>query len=184
MIWYATRFRADPPAPPDGVRHYAVHRRNGYPAVVGILLVIIAVETAVAHLLLGLWTPIAAWISTTLGIYSAIWVWGDFHAARLNPIASSEGGLNLRVGLRWNTAVSWSDIVAIHDREPESDGEAASRNLRLTLFGAPDFWIELREPTRVVGPMGIKRSARYLGIGADAPAELREEISGRIAEMT
>ncbi len=172
------------PTPPEGVRHFSFHRRNGYPAVVGILLVIVAVETAVAHLLLGLWTPVAAWISTTLGVYSGIWIWRDFRTARLNPIASSEDGLDLNVGLRWKAAIPWSDIVAIHDRDPGPEPEPAGPVLRLTLFGAPDFWLELREPARVAGPLGITRPARYLGVGADAPAEFRDEVSSRIGETT
>lgn len=182
VLWYATRFTASTPSPPTGVRYFAVYRRNGYPAVVAILLVIVAVETAAAHLLLGLWTPIAAWISTILGAYSAIWIWGDFQAARLNPIASSDDGLDLNTGLRWHTAIGWSDIVTIHDREPKPD--SGDRTLRMTLFGAPDFWLELREPAQAVGPFGITRAARYLGVGADAPSELRGEISTRIGETT
>jgi hypothetical protein len=70
--------------------------------------------------------------------------------------------------------VDWSDIVAVRDEAPESDAR------RMTLLGAPDFWLELREPAEVTGPFGIRRSARFLGIGADEPERLRAEIASRL----
>lgn len=172
-LWYATRLFQPARAAGQAVGRFPGHRRNGYPAVLGAILLLVGVETSVAHLLLGLWSPKAAWLSTILGIYSGIWLLGDYHAARLNPTSVNDHELTLNVGLRWHTVLAWSDIVGIHDDDP------ADASLRMTMFGAPDFWLELARPVRVLGPFGIVREARAVGVAVDAPSELRALIAER-----
>lgn len=177
VLFYAPRFFSQPVHRP-GVEQFSGHRRNAYPAVLGALLLLLVVETASAHLLLGLWSGRAAWISTALGAYSGVWLLGDYHAARLNPTFATRHELVLRVGLRWHARVRWSELIGVHAREP---GEPS---LRMTMLGAPDLWLEVAEPVRVVGPFGITRSARYLGVGVDTPDQLRALLLERMSSAT
>jgi hypothetical protein len=174
-LWYAARlWRSEPEESPGG-RHFAGHRRNSYPVVLGAFLILILIETSIAHLLLRQWSLTAAWVSTALGIYAGVWLMGDYHAARLNPSTATDHALTLNVGLRWHAVIAWPDVAGVHDRKP------ADRSQRMTLLGAPDFWLELERPVRVFGPFGIVRDVRAVGVGVDAPSQLRELIRERMS---
>jgi hypothetical protein len=174
-LWYATRIRQREPRSSPTARLFSGHRRNGYAAILGVFLFLIVLESSITHLLLWFWHPAVAWWATAFGLYSVLWLLGDYHAARLNPASASADALVLNTGLRWHATLPWPEIVAIHDRSPEGQAQ------RMTLLGAPDFWLETREPVRVAGPFGIERTVRYLGVGVDAPAELRALIAERIS---
>jgi len=152
---------------------FSGHRRNGYPALLGAFLLIVLVETAAVHLLVSLWLGPVAWVLTALGIYSMVWLLGDFHAARLNPSFLTESHLHLRTGLRWSADIPLADIVGVHDAPP------AGKVVRMTMFGAPDFWLECAEPTVVAGVFGIQRRVRFIGVGVDDPAGFRNAIGSR-----
>lgn len=173
-LWYATRFLEKEVASRPGETRFHLHRRGGYPAVLGALLLLVLMETTIAHLLLARWSSAAAWISTGLGAYSALWLWGDYHAARLNPVVATERGLDLTVGLRWSASVPWAWIGGIRDRAPDGSSQ------RMTLMGEADFFIELTAPVEVRGPFGIVRTAHNLGVGVEDPAALRLAITGRV----
>ncbi len=151
-------------------------RRNAYPALLTALLFVLVIETGVVHLLVGLWSPRLAWVLSALGAYTILWLLGDFHAARLNQTLVSDFGLHLRTGLRWHTDVAWSEIQSIRTERPTEDA------VKMTLFGKPDFWIEFRQPKRIVGILGIERRARFAGLGIDDPQGFRSMVESRISE--
>jgi len=174
ILWYAfAGWRRQTDDHPLG-RAFSGHRRSGYPAVLGAILMAVAVETAVMHLLVSLWMVPVAWVLTALGVYSMAWLLGDFHAARLNPSILTDSGLHLRTGLRWRTDLVWADILGIHDGAP------SEKDVKLTLWGGPDFWIECRDPAVVIGPFGLERRVRFLGLGVDDTLEFREAIQARV----
>lgn len=74
--------RARSSYPVDAARAFPAHRRRAYPAILGALVLATLVETAGLHLLLGLWTPVAAWVATGPSVYGILWMLGDFHALR------------------------------------------------------------------------------------------------------
>jgi hypothetical protein len=167
VLWYAFTGWARRRTPPPEARVFPGHRRNAYPAVLSAILMAVLVETAILHLLLSLWIGRAAWIVTALGIYSVLWLVGDFQAARLNPSLSADAGLHLRTGLRWSADLRWTDIVRIQDGPPTEP------SVRMALFGKPDLWLECREAMVVVGLFGMERRVRFLGLGLDDPEEFR-----------
>jgi len=75
---------------------FSYHRKNGYAAVLGIIMMILLAETTALHLLLRVWSKVAAWIFTGLSIYSLFWLLGDYHAMRLHPIILSRNILFIR----------------------------------------------------------------------------------------
>lgn len=174
VLWYAfTGWARRRTLPPDA-RAFFCHRRNAYPAVLGAILMAVLVETAILHLLLSLWIGRAAWIVTALGIYSVLWLVGDFQAARLNPSLSADAGLHLRTGLRWCVDLRWTDVSAIREDPP------VEASVRMTLFGKPDLWLECHEPMVVVGLFGMERRVRFLGLGLDDPQEFRRVVHSEL----
>lgn len=173
-MWYALSGWGRTVEELPGVEAFAYHTRQAYPAILGAIMMAVVVETAAVHFLVTLWLGNVAWVLTGLGIYSMVWMVGDYHAARMKPFLATEMGLRLDTGLRWRAHVSWEEILSIHDDAPTEP------SMPLTLLGKPDFWIECRDAVPVAGPFGIKRTVRFLGVGADDPASFRSEISSRL----
>lgn len=148
---------------------FPCHRRGGYPALLGALLLVTAVEIPALHFLLALWSGWVAWIATGLGVYGFLWLLGDFQAMRLQPTVASAAGLHLRLGLRWRAYVPWSALRALHPGRTVP----SSAKLRMTPFGTPDLWLELHEPVVVRGLLGIERRVRWLGVGVEDREGLR-----------
>jgi len=170
VLWYALagwrrRARASQPGKP-----FPGHRRNAYPAILGALMMAVVVETVVIHLLVSLWLGWVAWTFTALSLYSLVWLFGDFQAARFNPSLLRGSHLHLRTGLRWQADLAWTEIIGIHGDPPPE------KHVKMTLFGAPEFWIECSDPTVVRGFFGIERHVRFIGLGVDDPEEFRREI--------
>jgi hypothetical protein len=175
VVWYATTAWGRDARIRSGTRAFTYHRRGAYPALLAVVFMAIGVETGAMHLLLGLWSRAVAWISTGLGAYSALWLVGDYHASRLNPIVVGGDSLELVTGLRWRSSIPWRNVRGATDRRPSDP------SVRMTLLGKPDFWLELEEPIVVRGILGVERRVRFVGLGADDGVALRETIEARRA---
>lgn len=160
--------------PPADDRTFSYHRRAGYPAILGVISLVMFMEILGLHFLLMRWTPIAAWIATLLGVYSALWIYGDYHAGRLNPIRLVGDELHVRTGFRWKVRVPLSAVAAVHATEPSVP---AKERVAFVFMGQPDFWVELQQPRQVSGIFGISRRTRWLGLGADDAEGLRKRIA-------
>ena len=170
ILWYAVLGWKG--AAPSSVNDTAFpgHRLNAYPAVVGALLLVVAIETVAVHLLVGLWLEPLAWGLTALGVYSMVWVFGDLNAARAMPSRINDRGIVVRTGLRWRAEIPWSDIVAVSRTRPAETGVSTA------LFGDPSLWLESRAPVRIQGPFGITRTTRLVGLAI-------EDVDGFIARV-
>jgi hypothetical protein len=57
---------------------FSYYRKTLYPAFLGLLLVLLPLETLGLHVLIGQWSSTAAWVFTILSIYSAFWIVATF----------------------------------------------------------------------------------------------------------
>lgn len=175
-LWYATAGWGHPPHGSRGGEAYPLHTRGAYPAILGALMMVLLAETLAVHLFLQERWPWAAWAATLLSVYSAVWLVADYHAARWHPPTVHDVGLRVPVGLRWRAWIPWTAVADIRSHRPDDEDA-----LHLVLSGSPDFWVELREPLPVRGPMGITKEVRTLGIGADDPQALRTRMEAWVA---
>lgn len=157
---------------------FSYHRKNGYGAILGALVLILLVETTALHILLQQWSTLAAWIFTGFSIYSLFWLIGDYHAQRLHPIVLSKTHLHLSAGLRWRASIPFSDISAIQNAKPRENKDADY--MSLTIFGQPRLVIGLKQPVLVTGLFGIKKKAQRIGLAVDDERQFREALRKRI----
>lgn len=172
--WFKKFSSSDP-----GHLPFSYHRRSGYAAIAGVLLLVLITETAALHLLLQRWSALAAWIFTGLSIYGAFWLLGDYHAMRLHPIVLTREFLYLRMGLRWRATVPLAEIINIQNFNPRE--KRTADYLRLTVFGDPRFVIHCKQQVMVRGLFGIKHEASQIGLSVDDEKLFREELNRRIA---
>src|SRR5262245_40470685 len=120
---------------------FAYHRRRGYPALLGTILVVLVFETVGLHLVVSRFNATLAWVLTALGVYGLLWLLGDLNAARLRPVLVEAGTLHLRAALRWRAAVPLDSIEAVENAPPP----AGAPRVSFALIGAPDFWVRTGE---------------------------------------
>ena len=158
---------------------FSYHRKNGYAAILSSIIMILLAETTALHLLLQIWSTVAAWIFTGLSIYSLLWLLGDYHAMRLHPIVLSREFLFIRTGLRWRVNLPLANIAAIEkfSAREKSTGDYLS----LAVFGDPRLVIHCKRPVLAQGLFGIKREVRRLGVTVDEEKFFMETLHHRLA---
>ncbi len=153
------------------------HRKSGYGAILGVIMMALGTETLALHILLQQWSSVAAWIFTGLSAYSLLWLIGDYHALRLHPIILQSRMLHLRTGLRWRAGVPLDNIAAVEKfRTREQRGK---EYLSLALFGAPRLLLRCKAPVLVQGLFGIKRVITQIGLCVDEEQLFLESMRSR-----
>jgi len=173
LLYYAFGAWRTRPHAPAGACAFTQHRRSGHGGIVFALLVLMAAEGVVLHLLLARWSVIAAWVLTIASLYGALWLVADYRATVLRPVLVGADEVWIRAGLRWNARLPRSMITAVQ-RTPPAEKEEC---LQLTLLSTPTHWVAFAEPVSVQGPYGFRRRARVLGLTPDAPEEFRRSLN-------
>ena len=94
-------------------KSFSVYRNVAYVALMIAVMIVLVVETAAVHLLVRLWSPMVAWILTSISAYTLVWLIGDVHAVGLRPVQVSGRMLYLRIGLRWTMSIPVGSIRAV-----------------------------------------------------------------------
>lgn len=159
--------RAD--APP-GARLFTQGR--GYLPAALALLGLMCVEVPLVHLVVGHWSPFAAWLLTGLSVYSAAWIAGDAQAIRLQPHALTGQMLHLRVGLRSAADIPLEAVLGARRFDDLADREV----VRMVAMGTPRLVMELGRPVEVRGLFGARTEARAVAFTADDEAAFLDAV--------
>jgi hypothetical protein len=173
VFYYALGSWRSRPHAPSGTSPFTHHRRSGQAAMVFALLLLMLVEGIAVHILLSLWSPVAAWIFTAGTIYGALWLFADYRATVLRPILVDDEHLTLRAGLRWTLQIPRTQIAEMAGSQPTSVGES----LNLTFLASPTHWVVFHNPVPAQGPYGFKRMVKAVGIRPDTPHDLERIIA-------
>jgi hypothetical protein len=147
-------------------RLHTCHVEKGWALYAGVFVGLTVVEAAGLHLALhGRW-PVAAWVSTGLSVYGALWLIGDALALRHGGVRISDSGLDVAVGARWRAHLPWADVVALR----HGDVAAPDGALRASVVEA-NLVVELARPLPVHGPFGIVRHASSIALTVDRGAD-------------
>lgn len=164
----------------DGDRpRFSYHRQGGYAVILGFLTFVLVLETTVLHLLVTRWNPTVAWVLTIASVYTLFWVFGDFHASRLQPITLDDACLRLRVGMRWRIDVPWSQVEMV--RKATAADKKLPDFINLAVMGEPRLMIVLRQPLIAQGLLGRTRETAHVGLSVDDETAFLRAIDTRLA---
>lgn len=166
-------WRAQPHAP-MGTVAFSHHRRSGHAGIVLVFLLVLSIEGAAVHLLLLQWSALAAWIFTIGTAYGALWLIADYRATVLRPILVDDNGITLRAGIRCTLQIPHERIAEVGHRSLPKGKDIVN----LTLLGKPDVWLTLSEPMLALGPYGLRRCVRAVGIQPDMAEYFRQALRG------
>lgn len=129
------------------------------------------------HLVVAAWSEIAAWVLTALSAYGLIWIAGDWRASRLRPVTLEGDHVVVRAGLRWTAHVRLADVRAAAAPDWRRTFGSEAGEVNTALFGAPSVVLELDDEVPVVGPFGVRRRARRIGVALDDPDSFRDAVA-------
>jgi len=147
---------------------FTYHQKSGLGLVVGVFLVLIAVETPFLHLFIASKFPVLAWVVTALGVYGVVFILGDFNATRWRPIRVKDGRLKLKTGLRWRLSVPLSDISRVETTT--LDIEDKEGLLNCAVIGNQNLVIYLTRTHTAVGIYGFEKEFDRIAVTVDEPA--------------
>jgi hypothetical protein len=143
---------------------------SAWRAIVSALVLLVLCEGLATHLLLQLWSPLAAWIATASHAYAVWWLLGDYQLVRLNPVRLTATDLRIELGLRGRVTIPRDSITQVRSYDPGCH----STRPALTLHGAPDTLLELHREIWIT--RGLHREATR-SVALRLPAELAAELT-------
>jgi hypothetical protein len=160
-------------APSVQASAFTYHRKSSYSTILGIMIALLCIETAALHIIVLHWSKIAAIILTGLSIYSLLWLIGDFHAIRLQPVLVTDDNIELRIGIRWKGTIPISTVESI---EAGSGPPRSTKGyVRASVLGARVV-LSLNQPVILKGLFGLTRHASKIGLSIDDVDHFRDEI--------
>ncbi len=158
--------------PRADARTFTIHRRSDWNvAAVGLGLLVV-VEAVPVHFAAMDKSPAIAWVLSALSLYALLWLIGDYQALRLRPCVLEEDALRVRVGMRWKVQIPRAAIASLAPVRGNPPGRRERGYLRATVFGDPALLLELTAPVTAIGPYGLTRTVRRIGLSPDDPQAL------------
>ncbi len=178
MFYYlVTGWRGQPEVVPGQIA-FPGNRQSGYPVFASVIAMVMLVETIGVHFIVQIWSDVAAWTLTSLGLYGFVFLFGDLHAIRLRSTVVAADRVRFRLGLRWTVDVPRSEIERVQEAVALPPGlPKRERPLRLIPLGEPNLRVVLRRPHEAVGLYGVRRAVSAIDVIVDDPDGLRQALS-------
>ncbi|MFT5156051.1 MAG: hypothetical protein ACI9NN_001511 [Bacteroidia bacterium] len=153
------------------------HKRSGTPALLWGLVLIIAVETFVIHLLLMRWNATAAWILSGLSIYAGIQVIGFAQSLAHRPILITKDALVLRYGILNEVEIKLNDVVCVElSRANLTKDQGVKKLSPLGELERHNVLIQCSKDYTLIGLWGIRKTFKTIALHVDKPEIFRIAI--------
>lgn len=163
---------------------FGFYKTSGYTHVFIMLLHLIFFEAIADHLLLRIWSPLAAWIMTLCDLQVFLYVIADYRAIRREPLILGEQKMHIQKGIRGMVSVDYGLIKTIQRvKKQPKEMKKSSFNLSPvgSLFGdEPQFEMLLKDPVTVIRLLGIKKNVERIYIKVDEPGAFLKAITQKI----
>jgi len=176
MIYYCF-FAWKKPTIPNNAFTY--HKKSGLSLIFGVFIGLVLVETFVFHLLVERWSPIVAWIGTSLSLYSIIQIIGIIKSASRRPIILEDEKVLLRFGIMSETEVRYEDIEKIELSQRTINNNPLAKKLGTELT-SQNIIIYLKKENTIHGLFGIKKKFNTLSFFVDDHKLFKEKIDQHI----
>ena len=162
---------------------FSYHKNSGTISLLVALIFIIGIETVVFHILLAKWNNIAAWVLTSLSIYSAIQLFGFLKSMLKRPIIIENNRLHLRYGIMVESVIDLNtiDSVELFSKDIKLNKETR----KLSFLGdleSHNVLIKLKQEHTLIGLYGIKRKFKNLVFCIDDKTSFINQIKSKLNE--
>lgn len=154
---------------------FTYDQKSGLGLIVGVFMLLIAIEVPVLHYFIAMKFPVLAWVVTALGIYCVVFILADFNACRWRPIRVEGGHFHLVTGLRWRCTIPLSEIEKVEGNT--FDIEDKEGLLNAAVIGNQNLIIHLKNTHTASGIYGFKKDFNRAAVTVDEPARLAAALS-------
>ncbi|WP_338764683.1 hypothetical protein WAF17_00075 [Bernardetia sp. ABR2-2B] len=174
-------------------KEFTYHKNSGTVGLLGALVFIIAVETIAIHLLLGMWSHIAAWVLTILSIYTGFQILAFAKSFSKRPILIENDILYLRYGIMSETEIEIKNIKSIEvseksleellELEEIKDKQKAKLYQKLSPLGnleQHNVIIRLYKKAKLNGIYGINKEFEVLTFHVDEKVDFKNKVQEKI----
>ena len=165
---------------------YFYHKTSQLKIIIIIFSILIILEGAFFHLLIQLWSDIAAWIFTILNIYALLYIIGLYNSVKSLPhIITSEKAI-IRFGYQSSIELEMSNIEDIKAaKEQGGIGEKKPKDTYFAMLNmdSPQYEIFLKEPVLMKGSYGRKRYVRTVVFRTDEPSKIIKVLNSNIESL-
>jgi hypothetical protein len=140
-------------------------------------LVLLALEIPVMHLIVHLFSPIAALVITALSVYGLLFLYAEYRATLLRATTLEADHLHIRYGVLGDLEIPYDRIAAVERVSLRPRRQRPS--LRFVGTGTANVRIDLRSGTTLPTLLG-RRPVESVFIGLDDPAVFRRELADRV----
>jgi hypothetical protein len=165
MFYYALCCWRKEPDEVNG-RAFTVHERSGWSTVLACIIVLVVAESIGMHLLLAMWSPVAAWLWTAMDVWAIVWLIGDYHALRLRRSWVDGEALHLNYGMRWSVSIPLEAITSIEEVRAESEWKRKDV-LKVAMLEEPRWLIAFDQPFAARGMAGLRKEIRGIALLPD-----------------
>lgn len=156
---------------------FSYHKESGTVALLIVIIFLVAIETAVFHILLTKWSNFAAWILTFISIYSGVQIFGFLKSMFKRPISIENNKIFLRYGIMNEATINIEDIESIE--VSSKDVELNKETRKLSFLGeleSHNLIIKLKKENTLIGLYGMKRKFRNLILHVDDNIKFKDFV--------
>ncbi len=149
-------------------KNFTYHKKSGNLTLYAAIILLIAVETFVFHMLIARWNEIIAWILTISSLYVLIQIFAHIKAMLQRPIEITKDKLLIRYGLFGDTEIDLNNIESIEFTNTFTEDKTDVRQVAI-LKEIEQFntKISLKEKETYRGFYGIKSKYKTLLLFVD-----------------
>lgn len=167
---------------PDDVAFSALSARSK-PLVIGASIVIV-VESLAVHMLIVRrypWLAVLLWLTNAFTIW---WLVSDYRIVESRPTVLRRDHAVVGIGKRLRGAIPYTMMEAVlQPTWQERPGPTTPEYVRLSGMGDPNVLLRLREPFSFIGPMGVRKSGRLIGLKLDDPDGFVRAVRQRVTSQ-
>ena len=180
LVYYSLFSWNKTPVPDKNTFSY--HRKSGSPALFGVVILLLFVETIALHFIIGLWSPLVAWILTLSSVYAGLQIMAHLKACLQRPVLLAEGKIIVRYGLFGDVDIPFESIANVYEIKNFPAGGKATQLALLKGIEPHNLAIELKEAASLTGVYGIRKNFQTLLLFIDQKETFLDAIKARISK--
>lgn len=166
---------------------YTYHKTSQLKMLVIIFSILIILEGTFFHILIQLWSNIAAWIVTVLNIYGLLYIIGLYNSVRSLPHIITSNKVIIRFGYQSSIELDISNIQDIKTAKEQSGiGEKKPKDAYYSMLNmdSPQYEIFLKEPVLMQSSYGRKKYVKRVVFRTDKPANMLARLNSNIDSLS
>lgn len=154
---------------------FSYHKNSGTVAILAVLIFLVLIETFVIHLLLQLWSPLAAWILTGVSLYSLVQIFGILRSLSKRPISIENEQLELRYGILGEVSIPLANIDSVELSTKSIQQDKQIRKLSpLGDLESHNILIHLKNEGSLKGFYGMEKTFTTIALYVDDKQRFKE----------